>query len=105
MEEEGAPADHGWRRLNDYSVQTEAGHWSNAYASVQLVRLDELVATPTEMRRLNFCLRGLPNQVDEMEEHIASWVQVLRTLVGAGIRSVTGSAASQGHDHSESLRF
>ena len=85
-DETDEPAARRRRRTGFFTAQIEARRRSNAHASVRPARLDELLATHAEMRRLNVCLRGLPESLRGTEEELRATVErVLRTLVGADV--------------------
>ena len=69
--------------------------------SVRPVRLNELLATHAEMRRLNVCLRGLLKAGNETEEELKPLVdRVLRVFMEFDVRfeESTGSVVSRSHD-------
>ena len=85
-DETDEPAARRQRRTGFFTAQIEARRRSNAHASIRPARLDELLATHAEMRRLNVCLRGLPESLRGTEEELRATVErVLRTLVGADV--------------------
>ena len=85
------PPSRRRRQTGLYESVLEARKRSNALASVRPARLDELLATQCELRRLNICIRGLPEACTtpadpepvELEELVESMLQELtgRTIV------------------------
>ena len=85
-----APPFQRRRRDGVYESALEARRRSHALASVRPVRLDELLATHSELRRLNVCIRGLPDKQDESEDELASEMsELLRDLLDDDSPGVT----------------
>lgn len=76
------------RQSEVYEADIAARRRSNALASVRPARLDELLATHSDLRRLNVCIRGLPELSTTPED--ASRAE-LENATEALLRELTGS--------------